>query len=51
LDGAVNTIARILSPLIMGEVYRQRGESMTFGLSSMAVCSSVLMILQSRRII
>jgi len=52
LDGAINTMARILSPLIMGELYRQRGASMTFGLSSIGICCSVLMmVLQSRRVV
>lgn len=33
LDGVVNTVARILSPLIMGGVYKARGPKAAFGLA------------------
>lgn len=37
LDGTINTIARIVSPLIMGDVYRRYGAGSAFGLAGMMV--------------
>eukprot|EP00559_Dactyliosolen_fragilissimus_P009575 CAMPEP_0184865132 /NCGR_PEP_ID=MMETSP0580-20130426/17070_1 /TAXON_ID=1118495 /ORGANISM="Dactyliosolen fragilissimus" /LENGTH=435 /DNA_ID=CAMNT_0027364203 /DNA_START=690 /DNA_END=1997 /DNA_ORIENTATION=- len=33
IDGAINTIARIATPLIMGDIYRRKGIAMVFGLA------------------
>lgn len=40
LDGAVNTIARIISPIIMGDVYRRGGSQLTFRLAGAAAFAS-----------
>lgn len=36
LDGAINTVARILAPLLMGHLYKTRGPSAAFGLAGKA---------------
>ena len=36
LDGAINTVARILAPLVMGQLYKTRGPSVAFGLAGKA---------------
>ena len=36
LDGTINTIARIISPLVMGDIYRRYGAGTAFGLAGMA---------------
>ena len=36
LDGAINTIARIFTPLVMGQLYKTRGASAAFGLAGKA---------------
>ena len=45
LDGTINTIGRVISPLIMGDVYRRYGAGAAFGLSGMAVFGGVATIL------
>ena len=37
LDATINTIARIISPLVMGDIYRRYGAGTSFGLAGMAV--------------
>jgi DHA1 family tetracycline resistance protein-like MFS transporter len=37
LDGAVNTVGRIISPLMMGEIYRRFGAGAAFGLAGSLV--------------
>eukprot|EP00592_Proboscia_alata_P001971 CAMPEP_0194369430 /NCGR_PEP_ID=MMETSP0174-20130528/17732_1 /TAXON_ID=216777 /ORGANISM="Proboscia alata, Strain PI-D3" /LENGTH=499 /DNA_ID=CAMNT_0039146363 /DNA_START=348 /DNA_END=1847 /DNA_ORIENTATION=+ len=37
LDGAINTIGRVLAPLAMGELYRRFGSGMAFGVAGGAV--------------
>ena len=39
LDGAVNTMARVISPLIMGAIYQRSGSAAAFGVASVAVLS------------
>ena len=47
IDGMINTIARIGSPIIMGDIYRRMGASVTFGVAGIAVfCSSTLALLR-----
>jgi MFS family permease len=40
IDGIINTMARIVSPLIMGDLYRRLGASAAFGSASAAVFAS-----------
>lgn len=37
LDGAINTVGRIISPLMMGEIYRRFGAGAAFGLAGSLV--------------
>jgi len=37
INGAINTTARIISPLIMGDIYRRSGAAVTFDIASAAV--------------
>ena len=37
LDGTINTIGRIISPLVMGDIYRRFGPGAAFGTASIAV--------------
>jgi len=47
IDGIINTIARIGSPIIMGDIYRRVGASMAFGVAGLAVfCSSTIAIVR-----
>lgn len=47
IDGIINTIARIGSPIIMGDIYRRVGASMAFGVAGLAVfCSSIIAIVR-----
>jgi hypothetical protein len=47
IDGVINTIARILSPIIMGDIYRRLGASVTFGIAGIAVlCSSSIALIR-----
>lgn len=36
LDGAINTVARVISPLLMGELYRRYGAAMAFRTAAIA---------------
>ena len=36
VDGAINTVARILAPVVMGHIYQTRGSSAAFGLAGKA---------------
>jgi len=51
VDGAINTIARIASPLIMGDVYRRSGAAATFGIASAAVFASSAIALIRRFVV
>lgn len=48
LDGAVNTLARVISPLIMGNLYRTRGPSAAFGVAGVAAFSAAVIALIRR---
>ena len=51
LDGTINTIARVISPLIMGEVYRRYGAGAAFGIAGMAVFGGVATTLYRRLLV
>jgi DHA1 family tetracycline resistance protein-like MFS transporter len=42
LDGAVNTLARVISPLIMGNLYSKSGPSAAFGVAGAAAFSAAI---------
>lgn len=42
IDGAINTLARVLAPLIMGDIYRRSGLRVAFGIVSGAAFSSAI---------
>eukprot|EP00557_Chaetoceros_sp_GSL56_P007885 CAMPEP_0176488410 /NCGR_PEP_ID=MMETSP0200_2-20121128/6691_1 /TAXON_ID=947934 /ORGANISM="Chaetoceros sp., Strain GSL56" /LENGTH=635 /DNA_ID=CAMNT_0017885385 /DNA_START=373 /DNA_END=2280 /DNA_ORIENTATION=+ len=48
VDGVINTIARILTPLVMGDVYRRCGATVTFGIAGAAVFGSSVIALLRR---
>jgi MFS family permease len=48
LDGTINTIARIISPLIMGDVYRRYGAGAAFGLAGTLVLGGAVTTLVRR---
>lgn len=48
LDGAINTIGRVISPLVMGELYRRRGPTAAFGVAGVAVLSAATLALIRR---
>ena len=48
LDGAINTVARVVSPLLMGELYRRRGPSAAFGIASTASLTAAALVLYRR---
>ncbi len=48
VDGAINTLARIVSPLIMGDIYRRFGATRTFAMASCAALTSASMALLRR---
>jgi MFS transporter, DHA1 family, tetracycline resistance protein len=48
LDGAINTIARIIAPIFMGHLYRTHGSSAAFGLAGKAALFSALLALGKR---
>jgi MFS transporter, DHA1 family, tetracycline resistance protein len=48
LDGAINTIGRVIAPLVMGDLYRRSGPTAAFGLAGMAVMSAAIMALVRR---
>eukprot|EP00804_Cyclotella_cryptica_P020665 CCRYP_003464-RA/>CCRYP_003464-RA protein AED:0.45 eAED:0.45 QI:0/-1/0/1/-1/0/1/0/356 len=47
-DGTVNTIARVVSPLIMGEIHRRKGASACFRVAGAFVCVASLLALFRR---
>jgi len=51
LDGAVNTIARVISPLAVGEIYRRKGATMAFSLASGAVLSAAVLTVLRRLLV
>lgn len=48
LDGAINTIGRVIAPLITGELYRLKGPSAAFGLASSSVLIAAVLTLLRR---
>jgi hypothetical protein len=48
VDGSINTIARIVSPLIMGDMYRRFGATAAFGIASASVFTSSAIALLRR---
>ena len=51
IDGVVNTIAKVVSPIVMGEVYRRTGAGVAFGIASAAVFASSAIALIRRMIV
>lgn len=51
IDGVINTLARIITPLVMGDVYRRWGATATFGIASAAVFGSSVLALIRRFIV
>jgi len=51
LDGTVNTMARVISPLIMGDVHRRKGASACFGVAGSFACLSASLALIRRWIV
>ena len=47
-DGAINTVARVASPLVMGEIYRRKGAGMAFGIASGAAIGSAIVAITKR---
>lgn len=47
-NGAVNTLARIVSPLVMGEIHRVRGAGACFKVASLCVYTAVALALVRR---
>jgi Na+/melibiose symporter-like transporter len=43
LDGAINTVARVVAPLLMGEVYRRAGSAMAFSVAGASVMTGASM--------
>ena len=48
LDGAINTVARVVAPLAMGELYRRAGSTAAFGVAGVAVLAAAIMALVRR---
>ena len=48
IDGAINTVARIISPLIMGDVFRRFGQAAAFRVASCMVFLSAVAALTRR---
>lgn len=48
LDGAVNTVARIISPLLMGGIYKAKGPKAAFGLAGGTVLFAAMAALVKR---
>jgi len=48
LDGAVNTVGRVIAPLLMGNLYRTSGPSATFGVAGVAALSAAVIALIRR---
>lgn len=51
LDGAVNTLARVISPLVMGALYRSRGPSAAFGVAGGAALSAAVLATTRRMLV
>ena len=51
LDGTINTIARIVSPLIMGDIFRRFGAGAAFGLAGTMVFGGVFTTLIRRYVV
>lgn len=51
LDGTINTIGRIISPLIMGDIYRRYNAGAAFGLAGLSVFLGVLTTLFRRFVV
>lgn len=50
-DGTVNTIARVVSPLAMGEIHRRYGPGRCFGVASLFVYSAAILALIRRWVV
>jgi MFS family permease len=48
LDGAINTIGRVISPLLIGDIYRRYGAGVAFGSAGVAVFCGALVALIRR---
>ena len=48
LDGAVNTLARVIAPMLMGTLYGTNGPSAAFGVAGVAVMSAALIAMTRR---
>lgn len=48
LDGAINTIGRVIAPLAMGEVYRRAGATAAFSVAGASVMTAAAMTLVRR---
>ena len=42
LDGAVNTLARVIAPLVIGDLYSKRGPCAAFGVAGAAAFSAAI---------
>jgi MFS family permease len=51
LDGTINTIARIVSPLIMGDIFRRYGAGAAFGLAGIMAFGGALTTLIRRYVV
>ena len=51
LDGTINTIGRILSPIIIGDIYRRYGPGIAFGSAGVAVFGGAAMALIRRYLV
>eukprot|EP00934_Nitzschia_sp_Nitz4_P005253 Nitzschia sp. Nitz4//scaffold73_size107353//49125//50549//NITZ4_004318-RA/size107353-processed-gene-0.189-mRNA-1//-1//CDS//3329557470//5243//frame0 len=49
LDGTVNTVGRVLSPLLLGEVYRRLGAGVAFGVAGLLSFSGAVVALARQR--
>jgi MFS transporter, DHA1 family, tetracycline resistance protein len=51
LDGTINTLARIVSPLVMGEIFRRYGAGAAFGVAGTMVFGGVFTTLLRRYVV
>lgn len=51
LDGAINTVARVISPLLMGELYQRRGSGAAFGAAAAGVLSAAVLAVGRRLLV
>lgn len=51
LDGAINTVGRVIAPLAMGAVYRRAGSTAAFSMAGMAVLTAAIMTLVRRYLV